>query len=58
MLASEREVSLARVLLYCLDQLAQHDSNQEYIFHYNLLKPFAEDILRAERAEGRVTDAT
>ncbi len=45
-LATEREVLLARLLLSLCDQVAKHDRNQEFIELYNSVKALAEPIVR------------
>ncbi len=45
-LASAREVSLAKLLLYLCDRLGAQDSSQEFVELYNSVKPIAESTLR------------
>ncbi len=46
MLATEREVLLARVCLHLLDRVTKKDRDQEWLDFYNAIKPMAEGILR------------
>ncbi len=45
-LASAREVSLSKLLLYICDRLGAQDSSQEFLELYNSVKPIAESTLR------------
>ncbi len=49
MLASSREVSLAKLLLRLCDTLVFEDDDQEYLDLYNDVKPIAEGVLRHGR---------
>ncbi len=45
-LATKREVLLARVCLYLLEKYVSTDKDQEFIGLYNELKPLAERVAR------------
>ncbi len=49
MLASPREVSLAKLLLHLCDKVGSRDGDQEFVDLYNEVKPIAEGILRHGR---------
>ncbi len=49
MLATKREVLLARLLLRVCDALALEDADQEFIELYNSIKPIAEALVRPDR---------
>lgn len=46
MLPTEREVLLARMLLWVCDELGNQDPDQEFIELYNRIKAIAEPIVR------------
>ncbi len=45
-LASPREVSLAKLLLHVANELGARDNDQEFLELYNAVKPIAEGALR------------